>query len=234
METDVRTRHPDMGDASPDRSRLRLEDAALRTRILSGEELASVEQLLRGHPFAFGDMAKDSTEFVSVLAEWAEALSNPGLAALLRPALRELGDTCNLRTVGALSDALAAANRLEPHPELLGGFLRCRIYMAHLGFEDAAILVAADAIRIAAVQDWDHEADGLDVVWQSLGWLLHYACLRSRREDERVPDRVAVATEAVVHEGARMFESRVRRLAVEAVGLPHVAPGTSPAGGSRT
>lgn len=229
METDTPKPSSGAEDAARERESRLLSDAALRARILAGKELASAEQLLRGYPFAFGDMFKDSKEFALVLAEWADDLPGRPLDDLLRPALYALESDCTLSTVGALAEALATAGRLEFRPELLGSYLRCRIYSAHLGSEDAAMSVAADAITIASVQDWEREGDALDIVWQSLGWLLHYARLRTPMELALTPDGAPLGTGAAVRRSAGMFEVQVRRFAAEASGhrlVPNGAPQT--------
>ncbi|KQT86843.1 hypothetical protein ASG48_17555 [Aurantimonas sp. Leaf443] len=220
-----------MEDAVRTRDARRLAAAALRGRILAGGELATAEQLLRGYPFACGDMVKDSKDFALILAEWADGLPGRPLEDRLRPAIRALEGDCTLSTVSALADALAAAGRLEFHPELVGGYLRCRIYMAHLGSEDAAASVAADAITIASVQDWEHEQDALDIVWQSLGWLLHIARLRTPKEPGTTLNEAPLSASAAVRRNAGMFEVRVRRFAAEALEQPIVSNGAQLARG---
>lgn len=197
------------------RARRRSADEELRWRTLAGRHLPTVEQLLRGYPFASGQIGNDSTEFAAALEAWCADLPDCGLAARLAPALAALRDACTTESVGAVAAALGPRDAREAHPELLGAFLRCRVYLAHLGSERAAMEVAADAIRIAYFQDWETEGDGSNVVWQSLGWLLRSAYLAAQRLADPTDRTDPSSATSVVRVTAAEFEAWVRRCVEE-------------------
>lgn len=192
------------------RTRRRSADAELRRRTAEGRHLPTVEQLLRGYPFASGEIGKDSIEFARALADWCAALPDPAVASGLAPGLAALRDGCTAESVGTLAAAIGAQDARCGHPELLGALLRCRLYLAHLGLESAAMEVATDAVRIAYFQDWETEGDGTDVVWQSLGWLLRSAYLRAQRLTGPATGASGSAATNVVRRTAAEFEARVR------------------------
>ncbi len=228
MITDAQQQAPTSlpGPGPAVRTRCRLADAELRRRTLEGSHLPSVEQLLRGFPFASGEIAKDSVEFARELLAWCAALEDPSVAERIRPALVRLLDGPTPRAVQGLADAVGPDAGTQQHPELLGALLRCRVYLAHLGSEKAALAVALDAVRIAYFQDWEAEGDGADVVWQSLGWLLRTAYLRASRQGGGNVEPGGIAT-AVVQRTATEFEARIRRCVAETSPLPEPASSTS-------
>lgn len=196
------------------RARNRLMDATLRQQSLDGFHVPSAEQLLRGFPFTSDDMREDARQFALSLLEWASGLPGGPLRTRLEAVLPKLAESCSARTVRAVANVLRSTGGQARHPELLAADLRCRIYLAHLGSEAAAMSVATDTIMTAYLQDWSVEGDGSDVVWQCLGWLAQCAYAQAAREAGQ-PSPPDGAMPIRVRKVAAEFEARVRRCVLE-------------------
>ncbi|WP_024585647.1 AAA family ATPase [Aliihoeflea sp. 2WW] len=133
---------------------------------VAGVHLPSEEELLRGMSFFKDRLIEDIREYASRLGRAAKKRATLGPASILA-CLDELAvDPC-LEAVTVLEDVIAEVEDAKRFP-VAACRLRCRIYRAWFGEEDAMAQVAAEA---AARAFDDGRYDRLpELTWDALAW----------------------------------------------------------------
>jgi hypothetical protein len=140
--------------------------------VLAGLHLPTERELLAGMPFLGEDIQQDMQAFAERLMPRLRRKADHAHFAAVIHHLEQLTVSAGADEVRALAVVLAEAASTLPS-RAWSWRLRCRIYLAHLGDQRAALDLARDAVGVAISLDRDMDQWGTAVgmIQAALGWI---------------------------------------------------------------
>jgi hypothetical protein len=143
-----------------------------RKAALAGLHLPTEYELLAGMPFLGDDIQQDMQAFAERLTPRLRRKPDHAPSAAIAQHLEHLTVSAGANEVRALAVILAEAASTLPSFAWTWR-LRCRIYLAHLGDQRAALDLARDAVGVAIGLDRDMDQWGTaaEMIQAALGWI---------------------------------------------------------------